>query len=138
MVSGDHPPAVNGEPNTAIAASPVNGAETKTLDSEITQSSICVETNGETGVRESNEAKPVHHFAYFSGSPATIFTVSKLTRTTCPTRRTMYSGSSARFGSDLIPLRLSSLTWYWSITHSRAERLPRRYWKTSGGIPASF
>ena len=42
-------------------------------------------------------------------------------------RRTMYSGSSARLGSLVMPLRLSVETWYWSMTHSRAERLPRRY-----------
>jgi hypothetical protein len=37
----------------------------------------------------------------------------------------MYSGSS-RFGSVVMPLRLSVETWYWSITHSNALRLPRR------------
>ena len=49
----------------------------------------------------------------------------------------MYSGSSLRFGSDSMPERESMLTWYWSMTQSRAERLPRRYSKTSGGMPAS-
>ena len=39
----------------------------------------------------------------------------------------MYCGSSARLGSLTMPLRLSVLTRYWSITHSRAERLPRRW-----------
>jgi hypothetical protein len=42
----------------------------------------------------------------------------------------MYSGSSARLGSFVMPLRLSVETWYWSMTHSRAERLPN----VSGGI----
>ena len=37
----------------------------------------------------------------------------------------MYSASSSRLGSDSMPLRLSVLTWYWSMTHSTAERLPR-------------
>lgn len=45
-----------------------------------------------------------------SGSSRTIFTVSRLTATTCPMRRTMYSGSSARLGSLVIPLRLSVVT----------------------------
>ena len=45
-----------------------------------------------------------------SGSASTILTVSTLTRTTWPTRRTMYSGSSARFGSDRMPDRASSET----------------------------
>ena len=49
----------------------------------------------------------------------------------------MYSGSSGRLGSLVMPLRLSVLAWYWSITHSRAERLPRRYSKVSGGMPSS-
>ena len=47
-----------------------------------------------------------------SGKPFTIFTVSKLTCTTCPTRSTMYSGSSLRLGSLLMPERLSTLTRY--------------------------
>jgi hypothetical protein len=34
----------------------------------------------------------------------------------------MYWGSSSRLGSLLMPLRLSSLTWYWSITRSGALR----------------
>src|SRR6266851_3451663 len=63
-------------------------------------------------------------------------TVSILTVITFPTGRTMYSSSSRLFGSLTMPLRLSSLTWYWSITQSRAERLPSRYWKHSWGIPA--
>src|SRR5262249_3526411 len=65
-------------------------------------------------------------WAYFAGKSLTIRTVSKLTRTTWPTSRTMYSESSGRFGSERMWLRLSSLTWYWSMTHSRALRLPRR------------
>src|SRR5207245_5757620 len=48
---------------------------------------------------------------YRGATPATSRTVSMLTRTTCPTSRTMCSGSSARLGSDRMPLRLSSLTW---------------------------
>src|SRR5713226_4275813 len=64
-------------------------------------------------------------------------TVSILTVITFPTRRTMYSSSSRLFGSLTMPLRLSSLTWYWSITQSRAERLPSRYWKHSSGMPES-
>src|SRR2546421_8476113 len=58
-------------------------------------------------------------------------TVSTLTVITFPIRRTIYSSSSRLFGSLTIPLRLSSLNWYWSITQSRAERLPSRYWKHS-------
>jgi hypothetical protein len=58
--------------------------------------------------------KPVAVWAVYgekrSGRAFTIFTVSTLTRTTCPTSRTMYSGSSSRFGSLVIPLRLSVLT----------------------------
>jgi len=45
-----------------------------------------------------------------AGRLLTILTVSMLTRATWPTRRTMYSGSSARFGSERRRLRLSSLT----------------------------
>src|SRR5947208_15970444 len=86
----------------------------------------------------SEDSLTFHHSAYRSGNSLTIRTVSTLTLTTYPTSRTIYSGSSARFGSDLMPLHLSSLTWYWSITHSRALRLPRQYWKVSGGIPASL
>jgi len=36
-----------------------------------------------------------------------IFIVSRLTVMTWPMRRTMYSGSSARLGSLVMPLRLS-------------------------------
>src|SRR5438045_2569159 len=60
-------------------------------------------------------------------SSSTSFTVSTLTVTTLPTRRTIYCSSSSRLGSLTMPLRASVLTWYWSSTHSRAERLPRRY-----------
>ncbi len=35
-------------------------------------------------------------------------------------------GSSSRLGSLTMPERGSVETRYWSITHSRAERLPRR------------
>jgi hypothetical protein len=63
---------------------------------------------------------------YSAGRPFTIFTVSTLTRTTWPTRRTMYSSSSGLLGSLVMPLRLSVLIWYWSMTQSRALRLPRR------------
>ena len=49
----------------------------------------------------------------------------------------MYSGSSARLGSERMPLCLSSVAWYWSITHSSALRLPNRYSKVSGGMPPS-
>lgn len=72
---------------------------------------------------------------YNAGKGFTILTVSRLTRITWPTSRTMYSGSSGRFGSERMPLCLSSVTWYWSITHSSALRLPRRYSKASGGMP---
>jgi hypothetical protein len=44
------------------------------------------------------------------GSAFTIFTVWTLTRITCPTSRTMYCGSSSRFGSLVIPLRWSVQT----------------------------
>ena len=47
--------------------------------------------------------------AYSTGNPFTIRTVSEHTFTTCPINLTMYSGSPARFGSLMIPLRLSSL-----------------------------
>src|SRR5438067_10800890 len=52
-----------------------------------------------------------------AGSPSggrerTIVTVSRLTLTTCPIRRRIYVGSSARFGSLVMPLRLSVETWY--------------------------
>ena len=69
------------------------------------------------------------------GNPSTIPTVSKLTLITFPTNRTIYSGSSPRFGSFTIPLRLSVFTRYWSITHSSADRLPSRYANASAGIP---
>lgn len=36
---------------------------------------------------------------YNAGNDITILTVSRLTRTTWPTNRTMYSGSSGRFGA---------------------------------------
>ncbi len=72
--------------------------------------------------------KPIHPaYTPSGGNAPTIFTVSRLTVMTCPIRRTMYSGSSSRFGSLVMPLRLSVEIWYWSITHSSAERLPRRY-----------
>ena len=45
----------------------------------------------------------------YPGSPATICTVSKLTAITRPIRSTMYCGSSVRFGSLTMPLRLSVL-----------------------------
>lgn len=61
-----------------------------------------------------------------AGNPATTSTVSRLTLITLPIRRTIYCGSSARFGSFTIPLRLSVFTLYWSITHSNADRLPSR------------
>ena len=61
-----------------------------------------------------------------AGNPSTISTVSKLTVITLPINLTMYWGSSVRFGSLMMPLRLSVLTRYWSITHSKAERVPRR------------
>ncbi len=59
-------------------------------------------------------------------SASTRRTVSTLTVTTWPMRRTMYCGSSGRLGSLVMPLRLLVLMWYWSMTHSRAERLPSR------------
>src|SRR5207237_884191 len=62
-----------------------------------------------------------------SANSLTSRTVSTLTVMIFPTRRAIYSSSSGLLGSLTMPLRLSSLTWYWSITHSRAERLPRRY-----------
>ena len=46
------------------------------------------------------------------GRERTILTVSRLTLTTCPIKRRMYVGSSARFGSLVMPLRLSVETWY--------------------------
>src|SRR5947208_731630 len=69
----------------------------------------------------------VFALVYSLGKAPTMRTVSRLTRTTWPTNLTMYSSSSARLGSERTPLRWSSLTWYWSMTHSRALRLPRRY-----------
>ena len=51
-------------------------------------------------------------------------------------RRTMYSGSSGLLGSERMPVRLSSLTRCWSMTHSKALRLPRRWSNTSGGMAA--
>ncbi|WP_263403011.1 hypothetical protein [Pseudanabaena sp. UWO311] len=42
----------------------------------------------------------------------TILTVSKLTVMTCLINLTMYSSSSRRLGSLVMPLRLSVLTWY--------------------------
>ncbi len=52
--------------------------------------------------------------AYYcnAGKPATMSTESKLTEITCPSNRTIYCGSSARFGSLTMPLRLSVLTQY--------------------------
>ena len=52
--------------------------------------------------------------AYYcnAGNPATISTVSKLTVITCPSNRTINCGSSARFGSLTMPLRLSVFTQY--------------------------
>ncbi|GEM_PF-6561463 len=47
-----------------------------------------------------------------TGSAFTIFTVSTLTCTTWRMRRRMYSGSSSRLGSLVMPLRLSVETWY--------------------------
>jgi hypothetical protein len=87
-------------------------------------------------LRTSPPPKSPSHSAYRSGNALTIRIVSRLTRTTWPTKRTMYSSSSARFGSERMPLRLSSLTWYWSMTHSRALRLPRRFANGSDGMPA--
>ena len=46
------------------------------------------------------------------GRAATMRTVSRLTATTWPTRRTMYWGSSRRLGSLLMPLRLSVFSRY--------------------------
>jgi len=60
-------------------------------------------------------------------SSRTRRTVSILTVTTRQTSRTMYCGSSARLGSLTMPLRLSSLTWYWSMTQSSAERYLRAF-----------
>ena len=36
----------------------------------------------------------------------------------------MYSPSEGRFGSDWMPLRLSVLTWYWSMTQGAAVAQP--------------
>ena len=47
-----------------------------------------------------------------AGKLLTTFIVPRLTVMTWPTRRTMYSGSSARLGSFTMPLRLSVETWY--------------------------
>lgn len=52
--------------------------------------------------------------------------VSRETVMTWPMRRRMYCGSSSRLGSLTMPERASVETRYWSMTHSRAERLPRR------------
>jgi hypothetical protein len=64
--------------------------------------------------------------AHSDGNAATIWTVSTLTRTSRSTSRTMYSGSSSRLGSVVMPERLSVETWYWSMTQSIAMRLPRQ------------
>ena len=55
---------------------------------------------------------PRVHAEYSVGNASTILTVSTLTRTTWPTRRTMYSGSSGLFGSLVMPERLSVLIPY--------------------------
>ena len=51
-------------------------------------------------------------YDFNAGKPLTMSTVSKLTVMTCPIKRRIYSGSSSRFGSFLMPLRLSILTRY--------------------------
>src|SRR5665213_681992 len=60
------------------------------------------------------------------GRDAMIFWVSRETVMTWPMRRRMYWGSASRLGSLTMPERASVETRYWSMTHSRAERLPRR------------
>ena len=50
--------------------------------------------------------------AYTAGRFSTMSTVSKLTVMTLPINLTMYCGSSARFGSLTMPLRLSVFTRY--------------------------
>jgi hypothetical protein len=52
------------------------------------------------------------HPTPLAGSPLISFTVATLTVTTRPMRRTMYSSSSSRLGSLVMPLRLSVLTRY--------------------------
>jgi len=60
------------------------------------------------------------------GRAAMSFWVSRETVMTWPMRRRMYLGSSGRLGSMTMPERGSVETRYWSMTHLRAERLPRR------------
>jgi len=66
------------------------------------------------------------------GRAFTRRTVSRLTRMTWPTSRTMYSGSSARFGSEVMPERASVLTWYWSMPHSSALRFAGNLFAVEG------
>src|SRR5438093_5787856 len=54
-----------------------------------------------------------------------------------PRRPRIYSGTSRTFGALVMPLRLSVLTRYWSITHSSAERLSRWCLNVSGRMPSS-
>jgi hypothetical protein len=53
-----------------------------------------------------SESKIPSNYANATGSDLTILTVSTLTRTTCPTSRTMYCSSFARVGSDRDPAAL--------------------------------
>src|SRR5450755_3277147 len=69
-------------------------------------------------------------YAWSMDNPAssrTNWTVSTETVATCPSSRTIYSGSSGRFGSFTMPERASVETRYWSTTHSSALRLPSLY-----------
>src|ERR1035441_1653991 len=66
------------------------------------------------------------HSNFNDGNPPTTLWVSSETVMTCPINLRMYLGSSGRLGSLTMPERGSVETRYWSMTHSRAERLPRR------------
>ena len=74
------------------------------------------------------------HYWLSLGIAFTISIVSRLTVTTWPMRRKIYSSSSARLGSLVISPAASRSTRYWSITQSSALRLPRRTLCAGSGL----
>jgi len=72
----------------------------------------------------SDRTAPLYSLRFREGKEAMICLVSRETVMTWPMRRRMYWGLSSRLGSLTMPERASVETRYWSITHSRAERLP--------------
>ena len=85
------------------------------------------EREGRAGCRGGSGHPALIAYVKSSGSWSIIARVFRLTAMTWPTKRTMYSSSSGRFRSE-IGLPLASLsTWYCSITHSEALRLPSWY-----------